>query len=107
LQALAVDPLQLKPDMQQPAFQVDIFPTQPERLALAQAHRQRHRVESAEAILGRDVEEVLRLRRSEGLDLETLVPWPRHQGGDVSADQAPAHRLVQSRSERPQGAAPS
>lgn len=84
---LAIDALELLPDMQEAALQVDVVPGKPQHLAASHAVEQQQHERGIERVIGAGGEEGGRFRRRPWLDCLRCPARQLDKPGDVAGDE--------------------
>lgn len=91
----AVDALHGVADPKRPGGEVDVLPTQPQRLALPQPERDGHGVVGLQPVAFDDFEEGPRVLGAEGATLRPAGARWVNQGRHVAGHEAPPERLTE------------
>ena len=83
---LTVYTMQCLPDRQPAPVQIDVGPSEPERFAAPQPHRQRHRPQRVQPMLFGSFEEAKRFSAGEAANPAIIGHPQLHQPRDVSAE---------------------
>lgn len=89
------DPLERPTDAKYPSVEIDVRPSEPERLALPEAEHRRDLVECLQPIALRRVQKSARLLRIERRDLMPPDAWAGDEHRHVAGDKAVAECLIQ------------